>query len=211
MRDSGYSYSMINKQLGVSKSTLSNWFKDVPFIPNREVLKRIQYGPIKSAEKRHNKRVEETAKLKELGANEIGSLSARDLWLLGIGLYIGEGAKSNESIRIINSDPEVIRLAIKWLKSIAILKTENFRIVIYLYPDNDMEECLNFWQKVTGLPRTTFGKVQIDRRKNKSKFKQKKLPHGTALVVVKSNGNPELGKKLFRRIMGWISGVLSQT
>jgi len=105
LRDAGYSYKIINASLEISKSTLSNWFKDKPFIPNKEVLNRIQYGPIKSAEKSHNKKVAEIRKLLEVGVKEIGLLSRRDLWLLGIGLYLGEGTKTYENVRIVNSDP----------------------------------------------------------------------------------------------------------
>ena len=130
MRDAGYSYNMINERIGVSKSTLSNWFKDRLFVPNKAVLKRIQFGPIKSATKSHNKKVKEINELKEIGAKEIGHLSKRDLWILGIGLYIGEGAKTTESIRIINSDPEVIKLAMRWFKEICGLKKTPHHIPI---------------------------------------------------------------------------------
>ena len=114
LRDMGYSYNMINLKLGIAKSTLSNWFKDKPFIPNKDVLQRIQYGPIKAAERSHNKKVAEINNLLNIGIKEVGTLNRRDLWLLGIGLYIGEGTKTYENVRIINSDPAVIKLAVKW-------------------------------------------------------------------------------------------------
>jgi len=210
LRDVGYSYNMINKELGVVKSTLSNWFKDRPFTPNKEVLKRIQYGPIKAAEKNHNRKVREIKELKELGSKEIGILTKRDLWLLGLGLYMGEGSKSYETIRIINSDSDVIKLAIKWFKEICGVTNRNITVAVHLYPDNNVNICLRFWSRVTHLPLSRFRKTQIDTRKNKSITKKRKLPYGTAHITIVSKNDPEKGVRLYRRLNGWIAGALSQ-
>ncbi|MBI2063049.1 MAG: helix-turn-helix transcriptional regulator [Candidatus Yanofskybacteria bacterium] len=210
LRDRGYSYNMISASIGISKSTLSDWFRDRKFTPNIEVLDRIYRGPMKSAEKSHNRKVQETKELLEAGAKEIGKLSNRDLWLLGLGIYIGEGTKNNDIIRVINADPAVIRLSIRWFKEIIGLPDDNFAIRLHLYPDNNINESIKFWKKETGLSDKNFQKVQIDRRENKKIYKRKKLPFGTAHVTIKANGNIAFGVKLFRRIKGWIYGVLSQ-
>ena len=210
LRDSGYSYNMIHLKLGVSKSTLSNWFRDRPFIPNHEVLSRIQYGPIKSAEKKHNRKVKEIEELLKIGAEEVGKLSKRDLWLLGLGIYIGEGTKSHDIVRVANADPMVIRIAIRWFKEIVGLSNDNISIRLHLYPDNDEAACIKFWQGITGLPLKSFYKVYVDRRSDKIKIRKKKLPFGTAHINIKANGNNAYGVKLFRRIQGWMSGALTQ-
>lgn len=211
LRKQGYSYNLINQRLGIAKSSLSNWFKDLPYNPNKKVLRRIKLGPIKSAQKRHNDKVGEINQLRLLGAEEIGKLSHRDLWLLGLGLYIGEGSKSHEIIRIINSNPEVIKMAIRWFKEACHLKTENISIAIHIYPDNNIKNCIKFWKKSTGLPSSCFRKTQIDARKNKLTIKKHMLPYGTAHITIVSNGNIEKGVRLFRRMEGWMLGALSQT
>lgn len=210
LRDGGYSYNMIFLKLGISKSTLSNWFRDRPFNPNREVLNRIQYGPIKSAEKKHNLKVKEIEDLLKIGVKEIGNLSKRDLWLLGLGIYIGEGTKSYDIIRIANSDPMVIKIAIRWFKEVIGLSNENINIRLHLYPDNNKVICIKFWREITGLPLRNFYRVYVDQRSDKIKTKRKKLPFGTAHINVKANGNSAYGVKLFRRISGWMQGALSQ-
>lgn len=210
LRDQGFSYNMISEELEIAKSTLSNWFSNKPFIPNQTVLKRIQYGPIKSAEKRHNQKVSNIEQLKIMGAKEIGKLSNRDLWLLGLGLYLGEGSKTFDIIRIINSDPNVIKLAIRWFKDICKLENDNITIAIHIYPDNNELECKTFWEKVTNLPDKNFRKTQIDRRQNKSIIKRNKLPYGTAHITIVSNKHPKRGVYLFRKLTGWMSGALAQ-
>ncbi|OGM99706.1 MAG: hypothetical protein A3B91_01550 [Candidatus Yanofskybacteria bacterium RIFCSPHIGHO2_02_FULL_41_29] len=133
------------------------------------------------------------------------------MWLLGLGLYIGEGTKTYENVRIINSDPNVVNLAIKWFKEICKVKNDNITITLHLYPDNDLKECIDFWMETTGLTLKNFRKTQLDRRKDKSTIRKRALPFGTAHINIICNGNKKYGVKLHRRLMGWINGVLSQS
>lgn len=210
LRDAGYSYNMIKNEIGVSISTLSNWFSDRPYAPNQEVMRRIAAGPFKAGQLKHEKKVHETKITIEEAILEIGIISERDLWLLGLGVYIGEGTKSIESVRIVNSDPEVIKLSMRWFRESLGLEDENFAVSINVYPDNDINASIAFWSDITNLPTTSFKKTQIDVRKGKSKKFENKLPYGTLQIRIRSNGNPENGVKLFRRIKGWTKGVVSQ-
>lgn len=210
LRKKGYSYNMISDQLGINKSTLSCWFKDLPFVPNELVVERIKRGPFKSGQIRHNQRVNDIIKIKKEAKQELGKISRRDLWMVGVGLYIGEGTKAYETVQIINSNPEIIKLSIGWLIDICGVKKENITLAMHLYPDNNEEKCRKYWSKITNLPSKQFRKTQVDRRMNKTNNKKKKLPYGTTLVSVVSDGNPDFGVKLHRRIMGWIESILAQ-
>ena len=210
LREQGYSYNLINQKLGISKSTMSYWFKDKPYTPNEVVLRRIKNTGAINGIRNHNKRVQEIEMLKEQGIKELGILSERDLWLVGIGLYIGEGAKTTESIRVSNSDPAVIRLAVKWLKEVFKLSNENFVVRLHIYPDTNFKESRIYWQKVTGLSKKNFYRPSIDKRIDKQKSRSGKIPYGTAHVTVVSNGDKEKGVRAFRKMNGWITGVMSQ-
>lgn len=210
-REQGYSYNMISEKLGLAKSTLSDWLKEVPYKPNKEVKKRIESGRIKSAEYKHNQKVNSIKEMKRIAKKELGKLTKRDLWLLGIGLYFGEGTKLQECAQIANSDPEIIKLIIKWLREICGLDTENFTIAIHTYPDNNIKDTINFWSKTTGIPKKQFSKTQIDKRTNKTNKKKRKLPYGTIRLTVRANGKKEFGVNLHRRIMGWIESASKQT
>ncbi|HUY84997.1 MAG TPA: hypothetical protein VMU97_00610 [Candidatus Dormibacteraeota bacterium] len=210
LREQGYSYNLIHERLGVSKSTMSYWFKDKHFLPNEEVLKRIKNSQANAGILRHNIRVRETQTLKDQGINEIGNITKRDLWMLGLGLYIGEGAKTTEFIRISNSDPAVIQLSIKWLKEVFGLTNENFSIRLHLYPDCNPAKCQRYWQNVTGFSKNNFRCPSIDKRIDKQASRSGKLPYGTAHVTVLSGGDPNKGVRLFRRMNGWIAGVMNQ-
>lgn len=210
LRDSGYSYGMISSELGVAKATLSNWFHDRPFTPNQEVLDRVKYGPIKAGARRHNARVVETKKIYEQSKKEVGRLTERDLFMLGVGIYIGEGSKSIESTRIVNSDPAVIRAAIAWFRQSCGVPTESIIASLYLYPDIEEEDCIEYWMEATGLKRTNFRKSHFDERTGKRAASRGKLEHGTMQLRINANGNQEHGVVLFRRIKGWMDAALNQ-
>lgn len=210
-RKQGYSYSMISEKLGLAKGTLCYWLQKVPYRPNKEVIKRIGLARIKSAQFKHNQKIASIATIKKLAKKELGKLTKRDLWLLGVGLYLGDGNKSSrESVRVINSNPETIKVAMRWFREICDLKNENFTPAVHLYPDNNIKETIKHWSKITNIPQKQFGKTQIDRRKNKSRKKKGKLLYGTLHLQIKSCGKKEFGVNLHRRIMGWIEAILNQ-
>ena len=209
-RTKGYSYNMISQKIGVNKSTLSNWLNQIPFSPNKQLIKRIGLAKLKSASFKHNQKLSEQREMRKLAKKELGQMTKRDLWFLGIGLYLGEGNKSFENIGFSNSDPETIKIIIEWFKKNCRLKNKNFNPYVHAYPDNDIEKTMDYWSRITGIPKNQFGKTIIDKRTNKSKIKRKSLPFGTIDLRVRTYGEKEFGKRLHRRIMGWIEASLKQ-
>lgn len=209
LRKAGYSYNLIRQQISVSKSTLSLWLKDTPFKPNEIVVNRIRGAILRVHEWQNSNKKESIKAAKQYARSELGALSPRDLFLLGLGVYIGEGSKTRGNTRIINSDPRVISLAIRWFEETFGLKKKNFSITIHLYPDNNLIDAVNFWSQVTGIPKNQFGKVQIDMREKKLK-KRGMLKYGTAHLYVHSRGNKKFGVQLFRNIVALIDAAFKQ-
>ena len=210
LRQAGWSYNIISQRLKVPKSTLSSWLKNRPYEPNKEVIRRIKNGPLISGIKKHKARLIATEEIRKKAFIEIGKLSRRDIMMLGIGIYIGEGSKLYEHVRLINSDPNVIRLSIKWFELICGLDKNNFKPTIHIYPDCSEEKSLEYWSKSTGIPVKSFGKTQIDRRKDKKEKKRKKLPYGTLHLYIVSNGELSKGVMLHRKILSWIECIYNQ-
>jgi len=210
LRKQGYSYGMIGNKLGLAKSTLSNWLQKVPYSPNKEVLDRIGNAKMKMVATKRNKMLDNIKEMEKLGKKDIGKLSKRDLFLLGLGLYLGDGDKSHENIRFVNSNPETIKIMVKWFINICGFKTKNFRPRVHLYPDTDIQKTITFWSNLIDIPKEQFVKIQIDTRVNKSDKKKRKLLHGTLHLQVNSCGNKEFGRVFHRRIMGWIKAVKEQ-
>lgn len=210
MRQNGYSYNLILEQIPVSKSTLSLWLSGIPYKPNAQVQRRVNEGLLKSVMRRHKMTIKSIERAKKEASDLIGALNERDLLMFGLGIYLGEGAKSDRNTRIINSDPRVIQLSILWLKKIFGITDKHFIVMIHLYPDCNEKKSLKYWQKITGLPSSQFQKTQIDTRTNKSQKKSRKLPHGTVHLRVKALSNPEFGVYLFRKIIASIEVVFKK-
>ena len=205
LRHQGYSYRMIHEKIGVSKSTLSDWLSRIKFVPNQEVLEKIEKAKLKSALFKQRSKFRDIALRKKEAIREIGRLKPRDIFMLGIGVYIGEGAKSFEQVKIANSDPMIINLALKWLRSCFKLQMRHFCITLHTYPDIDNQEAIRFWSKETGVSVTQFTQTVIDRRDNKSALRHRKLPYGTAHLYIRTGKKPHIGNKsMHRKIMGWI-------
>lgn len=210
LRRVGYSYSYISSKTGLSKSTLSDWLGTVPYTPNAETQLAIGKALAASGEKIARKKLESIAHARELAKKDIGRLSKRDLFMFGLGLYLGEGNKTHDLVRVVNSNPAVICLAIAWFESLGLSK-KNFAITLHLYPDSDLEKSQVFWSRVTGIPRNQFLKTQIDWRKNKKTYKMGKLPHGTAQLAVRGMGEKKFGVFLARQIHAWTEEVIRET
>ena len=211
LRAAGNSYSMISERLGIAKSTLSNWLANIPFTPNQEVITSVGEAKLKSALYKQKLKFDDISKMRRVAAVDVGALSKRDIFMLGIGIYLGEGSKSLEEVKISNSNPAVLKLAIRWLMESTNLDISHFRITLHAYPDNDIANCIKFWSNQTGIPMSQFTKTIIDTRQNKSTLNKKKTPYGTAHLYIRSGGTLFPGvKSLHRKIMGWIEASTGQ-
>jgi len=211
LRRAGWSYNVIVKKLGVSKSSLSIWLRDIPYSPNKTVQKRVRDGLMKTAMARHEVKIKSINKARDMARRDINNSSNRDLMMAGLGLYIGEGTKREETVHIMNSDPRVLKLAIKWLRTCFHIPPKHFRVKLHLYPDNDIEGARIYWSRISGIPLSQFEKFQVDRRKDKSLKNRKKLPHGTAHIRIRACGRTEFGVLLHRRIMALINELYTHT
>lgn len=209
LRKKGFSYSHISACLRVSKSTLSLWLRDVDFFPNdytRHVISNSQKKAI--AVSRADKAFSINA-AQEYSKEVLGKLSERDIFVLGLGIYIGEGSKSQNIVRIVNSDPKIVRFSIFWLKKCFKITDSNLKVRIHAYPNTDQALALKFWMKELNLDRDHFHIFSIDARTNKSKRNNRVLPWGTAHLTVVSNGEKNFGVLLHRKILATIDRALN--
>jgi hypothetical protein len=207
LREDGYSYSYIQEQTGVSKSTLCEWLSDLPYKPNQETIEKINKARLMANEAQRAKKRKSIKDAHVLAVKDIGVFNKRDLFMLGLGIYIGEGSKTNNIIRVVNSDPKIIRTMILWFKKVYGLQNINFSIRIHLYPDSNLAKATTFWIKETGLSKGVFLKAFVDNRTDKKRKDFSKLPYGTAHLSIKDAGQGKAGSFLSRRILSSIEIV----
>ncbi len=209
LREQGYSYGYISSKLSVAKSTLGVWFKGYEHIPSnksKDFGRNEQKGEILAL------RIDKAISLKiaeDFAFQKIKDFSINELFFVGIGIYIGEGSKTNNSIRISNSDPRIIKFSIEWFKSCFSMVDSNFRVRIHIYPDSDPLEVLEYWSNQLNLSKDFFSPFSVDRRKNKKSIRRKILPYGTAHLRILSNGDKNFGALLHRKILATIDRILN--
>lgn len=207
LRKEGYTYSHISVETGLSKSTLSYHLSGIPYVPNKETVLKIGNARARASETKAGQKRNSILAAKEVAHRDIGHLTKRDLFMLGLGVYIGEGSKTQDLIRIVNSDYRVINIFVRWLNMFGFTK-KNFTIRIHLYPDSHIQDAELFWMTKTGFSQQQFQKPCIDTRVNKDRKRSGKHTHGTAHVTIRSNGNKAFGVAFSRRIGAWMEEVL---
>ncbi len=209
LRKKGFSYREILKKVPVAKSTLSLWLRSVGLAKKQKqrlTEKRI-LGQQKGARIRREQRIQLTKEIKERAIKEIGRISNRDLWLIGVALYWAEGAKEKSKGSIVslgNSDQNLIKIFLKWTQEVCGIPKEDiyFRIFLHETSTNRLKKVQKYWAKVTGFPVNNFGKVTW--KKHKINTRRKNIGenyYGLLEMRIRKSTN------LNRRISGWIEGV----
>ena len=79
---------------------------------------------------------------------------------LGLGLYWGEGTKSNKnSIRLGNTDPALILNFIKFMNRVYGIKKNKLKFGLQIFNDVTPREALSFWVDILGVGHDKFQKV----------------------------------------------------
>jgi len=92
----------IARILGVSKSSVSLWVRDVPFTPSRR-----RYGSQRRRQPLRERKLREIEELNREGVVRIGMLGDQAFLAAGTALYAGEGSKADGEVNFANSDPEM--------------------------------------------------------------------------------------------------------
>ncbi len=208
LRKQGYSYSHISAVLGIGKGTLSYWLTDIPYVPNAETLATVGLARANSSVTKNKRKQESISVAQKQARKEIGTISKRDLFMLGIGLYIGEGTKTHDQIRVANSDSKVIAFMIRWFRAYGVPE-DHFMARAHIYPDTDEKKVVAYWSKATGLAKERFHKSYVDRRVNKTRNMAGKLPFGTLHLTIREHGKKEFGSLFARKIKAWMDVVLT--
>jgi len=185
----------IAEKLGVAKSSVSLWVRDVPFTPSPR-----RYGARRRSNRLHDAKLREIEELDAAGRRLIGRLSDDAFLVAGVALYAGEGAKRDNSVVFANSDPAMIRLHCAWLRRFFDIDEARLRVRVYLHEGLDLDAAQDFWSEVTSVPLAQFrapyrAAADPTRRLNKHE-------HGCAYVVYSCS-------RTHRRIMGLVRALLS--
>ena len=209
LRRKGESIKKIANLLKVSVSTVSLWCRDIELTDNQvENLRKRQTDPFygKRLDYYLKKKKEFSLKLfnlKKEGINSIGKLTEREIFLIGIALYWGEGFKKDSLIGLATLDINIAKFFIYWLsKSFNITSKDLIlRITANISYKDKIIELGKYWSKELKIPTNQFSKPFFQNTKWKKEYENKNSYHGVLRIRVRKSID------LLRKIFGYIEGI----
>ena len=195
MRADGRTLADIAARLGVSRSSVSLWVRDVEFTPSPR-----RSGAQRRPHPFHERKLQEIAELDAHGRARIGVLTDDAFLAAGVVLYAGEGSKTGGAVKFVNSDPGMVTLFCSWLRRYFEIDESRLRARLYLHEGLDLEAAESHWSDVTGIPRWQFGGAY--RAKPDPSIRRTKHQYGCLSVVYSCT-------RTHRTIMGMVRALLS--
>ncbi len=208
MRQEGRSYREIQAVVGVAKSTLSLWLRNVPLTEEqqRALDLRCPEAATRRAVAIRASAAQRRARIQADARSQITELSESELFVAGVVAYWAEGAKnkpwrSGTRVRFTNSDPRMILLFLRWL---ALIGVTDDRIVfrLQIHESADVEAAVRSWIKTLGVTDDRFLNTTLKRHNPKTvRSNVGDSYHGCLCVEVRGSADLNL------QIDGWCEGL----
>lgn len=202
----GYSYNDIKSKLKVAKSTLNSWFTQLSEEEKNKIrsfrVKNWRKSVKKYQTEKHHQTLAKERESQDKAAKKVGHLTKRELFLTGTALYWAEGTKTNRwQLQFSNSDPKMISLIMRFLREICGVNEEQFYLQMILHQNIKEKTALNYWSKITKIPKGQFKKACYTLSKSSQKIRNRnRLPFGTLQIRI-------LNKNLTHQVYGFINGL----
>ncbi|MFJ6393065.1 hypothetical protein ACIQJT_36345 [Streptomyces sp. NPDC091972] len=207
LRLRGWTYDRIEAELGCSRSSVSLWVRDLPKPEPKctpeEQRARMNAGLVRLRDSRDQER----RATKAAAAAAVGELSDRELFFAGVALYWAEGAKDKphrrtEVLKFINSDPNVIRLFLRWLEFLGV-RRERLTLRVSIHETADVEAAEKFWADIAGVDTSAFSRTTLKRHNPRTVRKNTGDTYRGCLVIyVRQSAD------LYRRMEGAWYGIV---
>jgi len=159
LRKHGYSFNEMSRLLNVAKSTVSSWTRSVP-LSDKARLRIKDLGDKGRQKAKETIRRKQALILDGIKNNCRALVNKKygldDYKLFLALLYWGEGAKTKQRVIFINSDPDMIRMYLWLLRKSFDIKEERLKCLLHLHEYHNREEMIDFWSKITGIPKSNF-------------------------------------------------------
>lgn len=211
LRGQGADYQEIAAALGVAKSSVSLWVRDLPRparLSYAECRKRSVEGVERYWAAERSAREAKRAAAREAAAAQIGDLSDRELMIAGAIAYRCEGSENkphrrSDRVVFMNSDPSLIRFFLRFLAATA-TAPEDLAFRVYIHENADARSAELFWLKITGAKPEQFHSPALKRHIPKTERKNVgENYHGCLRIEVNR------GSGLYRKIEGWAEAIMS--
>jgi transcriptional regulator with XRE-family HTH domain len=189
LRAQGWSVKQIERHLGVSRSSVSLWVRDVVLGPAERgrLIASTRLSPIVAAERKANAARAQRREYQDEGRRLVRRRDAS--YAAGCMLYWAEGAKQRNSVKIVNSDPELLNTFASFLRRHFAVCDASMLIHCNLFADHleHQHEIEAYWLAKLRLPPSSLRRSTVNvYSKYSLKKRAGKLPYGTCALMVHS-------------------------
>lgn len=196
LRAEGWALLDIAEELGVAKSSVSVWVRDVAFEPRP----RRRVARVREPNALQRRKQAEIEAMDARGRERLSVLEEQAFLAAGAALYAGEGSKREGCVSFANSDPRMISFFCAWLRRFFEIDESRLRLCLYLHEGLDLEGAMAHWSAVTGIPRHQL--IKPYRATADPAIKTAKHVHGCCHVRYSCT-------RTHREVMGLIRALLS--
>jgi predicted transcriptional regulator len=211
LREQGLDYNRIAAELGVAKSSVSLWVRDLPRparLSYEECRKRSAERARRYWVAERPAREAQREAIRVAAAAEIGVLTQRELLIAGAIAYWCEGCKNKPYRRqyrviFINSDPGLIRFFLRFLDAAGVGR-DRLIYRVQIHESADIAAAEQFWLTLTAAEPAQFRRTSLKRHNPKTVRKnQGEAYHGCLRIDVRQSAG------LYRRIEGWVRAAMN--
>lgn len=192
LRNQGLTIKNISKQLNVSKSSVSLWVRDIK-LTEKQMYNLQQQNPAFNKQLNGSQIRSDNARLKRLQWQKEGKLKAKEGDLLhqaGCMLFWAEGKKHKNTCSFTNSDINMVKLFIKFMRTCFNVSNDKLTLTINCYTNNNLskEDIENFWINELQLNKSNLRKGQENLRPRSAtnKIRHNKLLYGIICLSLHS-------------------------
>lgn len=189
-REEGLAITDICKRLGVAKSSVSLWVRDIELTEAQKAAIKVQHYAYDAQTRGAHTNAIKARAIREQYQQE-GRAKAREGDLLhqaGCMLYWAEGRKNRHQLTFTNSDPDMLRFYMRFVRKALGVMDEQISIYIHCYTDNDftIDEIMGYWLNLLSLPTSCLRTPQVNPKPQSSQQRGRKLYYGVCNICVHS-------------------------
>lgn len=194
LRREGEPIKRIAKRLGFSPSTIRAWTADIRLTRQQQLRNlRGPRGPQSPERIAHRvdaiKRIHRDRRLAWQGEGRAEAKRGSALHLAGCMLHWAEGSKDRNRLKLVNSDREMVRFYLRFLRECLAVADEDVTLSLNVYLTNGLtiRQIEDHWLWALELPRSCLRKHQLNHTPTSSSGrKRNKLPYGVCTLTVHS-------------------------
>lgn len=173
LRKLGKSLPYIHIKLGIPKSTLSYWLKDIELtVIQKNKLESDRKKALVKARKKaviwHNDAKAYRIKISENhGRILLDNIDYNNKHITELALallYLGEGTKAQSETGMGSSDPTILKFFVNCLRYLYQIPEEKIKCELHLRADQNPDLLLKFWSNELNISKENFRKPYLDKR-----------------------------------------------